>query len=108
MKPASAWVLLASVLAAAGAPAAAAAADEAALPWARPPGCTPSTCAGCTPYRVSTDNFTDSSGQGVVPADVCGSDGAYFPVPVEYFANCAKWFPYSWRCLPCCSGGWAA
>lgn len=81
--------------------AAAAAGED--LPWKRPPRCNPATCSGCAEFRVSTDNFTDSSGMGANPTDPCGTDGVYFPVPTEFFANCAEWYPYAWRCIPCCS-----
>lgn len=28
---------------------------------------------------------------------------ATLAVPTEFFANCAEWYPYAWRCIPCCS-----
>ena len=98
----------------------------------RPPGCNATSCTGCLDYTVYQENITDSSGN--IAPDACGSDGVYFPgalaggperqlcsrsptawhtlnaaasapaVPLSFFANCAKFYPDSWRCVACCSG----
>ncbi|PRW57771.1 N-acetylglucosamine-1-phosphotransferase subunits alpha beta-like [Chlorella sorokiniana] len=85
-------------------PAAAAAPDPLRL---RPPGCKPDNCTSCLEYSLHADNITDSE-TGEMAADPCGSDGLYFPVVSWYFANCAKWFPRAWKCVPCCSAGCAS
>lgn len=89
MTPVAAAVL--AVLAASLAPRSAAQ-----LPWARPPGCDPSTCSGCTEYRISTDNFTlDSGGSTQLPENPCGGDSAYFPGRSTVPAAEPPWFARS-------------
>lgn len=70
----------------------------------RPPGCNPDTCDGCEEYIVTALNVTAFG--GAMAENVCGDDGAYFPVAKTIGANCAKILGISaWHCIPCCSGG---
>jgi hypothetical protein len=34
---------------------------------------------------------------------VCGDDGLYYPVPLNFMGNCEQWYPAAWLCKACCS-----
>ena len=77
------------------------------LPSQRPATCDPATCAGCTPYQPAAVEVPLDS--PVFAESLCGSDGAYFPVPVAYGCDEDRIAsPRAWRCIACCEAGCGA
>jgi hypothetical protein len=69
-------------------------------PVSRPAACDPiSNCGACTPYTPAAAEPSDQ---------VCGTDGIYFPVPVEAVNSAFEEPPNTatrWRCIACCNVG---